>query len=120
MSMLMSMRVRTFCSYEGFGDIHATLFNRTEGTDHNTGNIRKAATYTKTPTNVPGQVLPGLRADTMRVTQTSTITFNVGDVFNGWQNTGFSVSPFARDLSLRLKLASTPPAKVKVRYISSC
>jgi hypothetical protein len=65
-------------------------------------------------------VINGQRTDHMTVTQTSTVTFNLGDVFNGWQNTGFSVPPFAQNLSLRLRLASRPPKKFKVRYITSC
>lgn len=106
-------------SYEGFGDVHATLFNQTAGTYHNTGSLYKPTLYAKR-TNIPGQLLTGRRTDDMRITQTSTITFNVGDVFNGWQNTGFAVPPHAQNLSLRLKVASKPPSKFKVRFISSC
>ena len=95
------------------------LFNRSSGTYHNTGDLYRETVYAQR-TNIPGQVVSGRRTDPMKVTQTSTITFNLGDVFNGWQNTGFAVPPYAQHLSLRLRLASPPPTKFKVRYISSC
>ena len=102
--------------YEGFGRVLGTLFNRSTGAPHVASKVQGRMDHKRS--NVPAQLLDGLRSDKLQITQTSTVSWNVNEPYWGWANTGFEVPPYASDLSLRLTLLPSQinDTKFKVRW----